>query len=64
MPFSKNMASKLSFSQEVSMALDLLGYKLSMIKWRRHCYKTFSDFALQWTAKAPDHYTGQISSSF
>ena len=46
------MSMKLSFSQEVSLALDLLGYKMEMIKWRRHCYNTISNFVLQWTAKA------------
>ena len=52
------MALNLSFAQEVSMALDLLGHNLSMIKWRRHCYNIFSDFVLQWTVKAPGSLHG------
>ena len=46
-----------TLSYEVSMALDILGYRLEMIKWRRHSYSRLSDLLTGCMSPAPKSLT-------
>ena len=45
-------------SHEVSLALDILGYRPEMIKWRRHCYRLYSDAVSKWMSEPPASLCG------